>query len=509
LTVLLVLLSALLLSLSFHPLPLHFLAWVGLVPVLFTVDRASPRRAFVIGLAFGSCFALFSLFWIIFLQIPTTVKLIMVFGMVLLFLYHGLYFAVSFAASVRTSLWCLPLFLSGLEMVRGIGEIGFPWLSLGYSQAHYPVMIQQASVYGLYGLSLWLVLLNVAVFKMLRARKRSYAIAAVLIFCAPVVFGAIRMKDEPGGRRLVVGIVQPNIDPNLKFTRELRDQTFNRLLDLSAQCVEQARVQYDAPCDIIIWPESATPIFLKSANVFQKKVFAFVDSVQTPLLSGTPIYDQGRRNIYNGAVLLEPGSVLQQEYRKVHLVPFGEHIPYDRYIPLFRKVDLGEGDYDPGFDYTVFRLKNSTFSCLICFESIFPEISRRFVREGANFLINITNDGWFGRISGSQQHNDMAILRTVENGVPLVRCANTGISMVADGHGRILGACGLFEENTLVRVIYADHAKTVYNAVGDAVPVGSLIIATALLLARVLAPFKKNGRPAGCDRASVIPKSIC
>ncbi|HEX7320537.1 MAG TPA: apolipoprotein N-acyltransferase [bacterium] len=501
-TVFLVLLSALLLSLSFHPLPLHFLAWVGLVPVLFVIDRATPRRAFAIGLAFGSCFALFSLFWIIFLQIPATVKLIMIFGVVLLFLYHGLFFAVSFAASVQTSLWCLPLFISGLELVKGIGEIGFPWLSLGYSQTHYPLVIQQASVYGLYGLSLWLVLLNVAVYKLLRARKWQYAIAAILIFCAPVVYGAFRMKSQAGGHRLVVGIVQPNIDPNLKFTRELRDQTFNRLLDLSARCVEYARVQYRAPCDIIIWPESATPIFLKSANVFQKKVFAFVDSVQTPLLSGTPIYDQNHKNIYNGAVLMEPGSVLRQEYRKVHLVPFGEHIPYDRYVPLFRKVDLGEGDYDPGSDFTVFRLKNAAFSCLICFESIFPELSRRFVREGAHFLVNITNDGWFGRISGSQQHNDMAILRAVENGVPLVRCANTGISMVTDEYGRILGTCGLFKEDILVREIYPDHSKTVYNTVGDLLPVGSLIIATALLLASIVAPFKKNGPPARSDRVS-------
>jgi apolipoprotein N-acyltransferase len=342
----------------------------------------------------------------------------------------------------------------------------------------------------------------VATYKLLRVRKLPYAIAAALIFCVPVVFGAIRMKGEPGGHRIVVGIVQPNIDPNLKFTRELRDQTFSRLLELSARCVESAQVQYNAPCDIIIWPESATPIFLKSANVFQKKVFAFIDSVQTPLLSGTPIYDQVHKNIYNGAVLLEPGSVLRQEYRKVHLVPFGEHIPYDRYVPLFRKVDLGEGDYDPGFDYTVFRLKNAAFSCLICFESIFPELSRRFVREGAGFLVNITNDGWFGRISGSQQHNDMAILRAVENAVPLVRCANTGVSMVADEHGRVLGTCGLFEEDILVRVIYLDHAKTIYNAIGDLVPVGSLIIATALLLAGMLAPFKKNGQSTRRDRAS-------
>ena len=483
-------------------MPLHFLAWVGLVPVLFVIDRVSPRRAFVIGLMFGSCFALFSLFWLIFLQIPTTVKLVMIFGLVLLFLYYGLYFAVSFAASVRTSLWCLPLFISGLELVKGIGEIGFPWLSLGYSQVHYALLIQQASVYGLYGLSLWLVLLNMAIYKLLRARKLPYAIAAVLIFCAPLVFGAIRMKSQPDGHRVVVGIVQPDIDPNLKFTRELRDKTFSRLLDLSARCVEYARVRYSAPCDIIIWPESATPIFLKSANVFQKKIFAFVDSVQTPLLSGTPIYDQDHKNIYNGAVLLEPGSVLRQEYRKVHLVPFGEHIPYDRYIPLFRKIDLGEGDYDPGFDYTVFRLKNAAFSCLVCFESIFPELSRRFVREGAGFLVNITNDGWFGRISGSQQHNDMAILRAVENGVPLVRCANTGISMVTDEYGRILGTCGLFKEDILVREIYVDHARTVYNTVGDLVPIGSLIVATALLLASIAAPFKKKDQPPPDDRVS-------
>jgi len=479
------LLSASLLALSFHPLGLHFLAWFSLVPVLFVIDKAKPSRAFTTGLIFGAIFALLSLFWIVFLQIPINVKILMIFGLLLLFLYLGLYFGVSFLITSHIGIWFLPLAVCGLEFVRGIGEIGFPWLSLGYSQARYPVMIQQASIYGIYGLSGWLVLLNVALYKALKIKKWRNVILTLLIFIMPVIYGTLRIKAAKG-TSIVVGIIQPNIDPNLKFTRSMRKETFKQLMHFSGACIELARDVYNDSCDLIIWPESATPIFLKLANEYQLSVLEFVDSNKTAVLTGTPIYDSKIKQIYNGAVLMEPGYKVTQEYRKLHLVPFGEHIPFDRYIPLFQKIDLGEGDYSPGIDFTVFNIKNLKFSCLICFESIFPELSREFVKRDAQLLVNITNDGWFGKISGPQQHNDMAILRAVENGVPLARSANTGISMVVDKYGRILESRGLFEEGIIVHRIFIENGKTIYRVVGDIAPVISLMVVTILLLLRVI-----------------------
>lgn len=475
----LILISALLCSLSFHPLNLHFFAWFGLLPLLFTIEKAKLSKVFLNGILFGFFFSLFSLFWIIFLQIETSVKLLMLLGMVVMFFYIGLYYGTGFLITRLIGIWYLPFILAGLEFLKGLGEIGFPWLSFGYSQARYPIIIQQASIYGVYGISFWLYLINVTLFNFLRNKNFKNLLFVLLFFFLPLGYGFIRIKDIPAGfKKITVGIVQPNIDPNLKFNAALRDETFNRLIYLSERCKEEAK----DTLNLVVWPETATPVFLKTPGIYQNMVLELARRISAPVLTGTPIYNKKSQEIYNGAVLIKPEEGITQEYKKIHLVPFGEHIPFDRYIPLFKKIDLGEGDYTPGNEYTVFATDDLKFSCLICFESIFPEISRTFVKHGALLLLNITNDGWFGRISGPQQHNDMAILRTVENGVPLVRSANTGISMVVDPYGRILKETNLFEEGIIVCTIELNRINTLYRILGDWLPMFVLLFTPVLLL---------------------------
>lgn len=477
----LVILSSLLLSLAFHPIGIYFLAWFSLVPLLFIIENAKPSLAFKTGIIFGFLFSLFSLFWLVFLQIESNIKTLMVFGLVVLFLYIGLYFGVSFLIANKIGVWFLPFIISGLEFVRGSGELGFPWLSLGYSQARYPVIIQQASIYGIYGLSFWLVLLNVTLYKMIKDKRVKNLILTILIIFLPIIFGILRTKPN-AQKYATIGIIQPNIDPNLKFSRAIREETFNRLILLSLRCIENSLDQYAMPCDLIIWPETAIPIFLKASGEYQERVFEFSNKTSAPIFSGTPLYNYKTHEIYNGAVLIEPGNRIVQEYKKLHLVPFGEHIPFDRHVPLFRKIDLGEGDYTSGTEYTIFSTNTFTFSCLICFESIFSELSRAFVYRGAELLVNITNDGWFGKISGSQQHNDMAILRTVENGVPMARCANNGISMIVDAYGRILKETPLFVEDFIMYRVPMNNIKTIYRVLGDILPILSLILIPVLLI---------------------------
>ncbi|MCX7995311.1 MAG: apolipoprotein N-acyltransferase [candidate division WOR-3 bacterium] len=461
----LVILSALLLSLSFHPLGLNFLAWFGLLPLLYVIHNSSLSKSFFLGWAFGFLFSLFSLFWIVFLQIDVNIKILMLVGMVLMFLYLGLYAASGILFSKVIGLWFLPFIWAGLEYLKGIGELGFPWLSLGYSQARYPLIIQQASIYGIYGISLWLVLLNVALFYLFLKRRLENIISTILIFILPQVFGYLRLRTAPEvNKEITLGVVQPNIDPNLKFTAQMRDETFRRLLRLSEMCQERSP---DKKLSLIVWPETATPIVIKTPGAYQDSVTGLADRMNVPILTGTPIYDRKKHEIYNGAVLIEPYHKITQEYKKLHLVPFGEHIPFDKYIPILKKIDFGEGDYSAGDEYTVFSTGELKFSCLICFESIFPEISREFVRRKAELLVNITNDGWFGKISGPQQHNDMAILRAVENGVPLVRSANTGISMVVDQYGRIKKETGLFTEDIITCSLPCFTIKTFYIFIGD------------------------------------------
>jgi len=272
----------------------------------------------------------------------------------------------------------------------------------------------------------------------------------------------------------------------------MREITFKRLIQLSEKCNEVSLERYGCSPHIIVWPETATPIFLTLPGTYQDRVYALADRIKSPIFTGTPIYDHEDREIYNGAVLIIPGSGIVAEYRKTHLVPFGEHIPFDQYLTVLKKIDVGGGDYTPGNSFTVFDIEHLTFSCLICFESIFPELSRKFVASGAGLLINITNDGWFGKISGPQQHNDMAILRTVENGVPLVRCANTGISMVVDKYGRILLESRLFTQTFILRQLSISPDKTLFLYIGNALPILCLLIATLLFIMRVYKDWRKD-----------------
>ncbi|UCG31362.1 MAG: apolipoprotein N-acyltransferase [candidate division WOR-3 bacterium] len=471
--------SALLLSLSFHPLQLHFLAWFGLVPLLYAIEGSRPSQSFRTGILFGFLFSMFTLFWIVFLQIEANIKMLMVGGLFILFLYIGFYFGISALVARKVGFWSLPLIITGLEYVRSIGELGFPWLTFGYSQARYPLFIQQAAIYGVYGISLWLMYLNVAVYSALKKKTLRHLLLVILIFFLPVVYGISRPQRSQE-RIARVGIVQPNIDPNLKFSRELRYKTFERLMNLSVQCMRTSLDEFGDSLDLIVWPETATPVFLKSPGKYQDLVRHLVDRLGTPIFTGTAIYESQSRDIFNGAVLIEPNRGINQDYRKIHLVPFGEHIPFDHHIPILRKVDFGEGDYTPGTIPTVFEIPEFKFSCLICFESIFPGLSRQAVNDGAEILTNITNDGWFGKISGAQQHNNMAILRSVENGVVLLRSANTGISMIVDQYGRVMTEKSLFVQETIVGAIYIDPVDTLYRKIGDLLPILCLLLTTIL-----------------------------
>lgn len=473
--------SALCIAVAFHPIKLYFLAWIGYVPLFFAIERSKPGQAFVIGIAHGFLVALISLFWLVFLQIEINIKLLMIAGLILLFLYYGVYTGVTLLFVKKVGIWIFPFVLCGLEFIRGSGEIGFPWLALGYSQARYPIILQQASVYGVYGMSFWLALLNTLLYRALRTKRFFIWCSALIIFALPIVYGLCTLKI-PQGLPVHVGIVQPNIDPNLKFTRAMRDETFERLIRLSETCARDFKEHNNTALDLIIWPETATPVFLMFPGDLQQRVLDLSHRLDVPIFTGTPIYEQKTKDIYNGAVLILPDQGIVQEYRKIHLVPFGEHIPYDQYVLAFRKIDVGGGDYRPGNVYTVFRLQKIAFSCMICFESIFPELGYRFANRGAQMLVNITNDGWFGKISGPHQHNDMFILRAVEGRVPLARSSNTGISMIVDRYGRILKETPLFEETYITGTVYSEPHTTLFQIIGNWMPIIALFISTIALM---------------------------
>jgi apolipoprotein N-acyltransferase len=194
------------------------------------------------------------------------------------------------------------------------------------------------------------------------------------------------------------------------------------------------------------------------------------DSLRTEIFTGTPLFDERRNSWHNGAVLIRPGEEpVKQRYYKIRLVPFSEKIPYADELPIIRKI-LGTadmGDWARGHDYTVFHWSGGTLSTLICFEAIFPDLTREFTRRGSQLLAVVTNDGWFGRMVGAQQHAELAVLRTVENGVPMIRSANNGISLIVDPYGRILKQTPLFVQTILAGPVPQPLAPTIYRRYGD------------------------------------------
>ncbi|MFQ5692846.1 MAG: apolipoprotein N-acyltransferase, partial [Nitrospinota bacterium] len=352
-----------------------------------------------------------------------------------------------------------PFLWTALELLRTHLLTGLPWASLGYSQSAALPVIQVADLTGVYGVSFLIVLVNAALWGALRARIPGLArgggrtalwelgVAAALV-AAALLYGRARLetfRPPPGGGSLKVALIQGNISQDLKWSEENLQKSLDTYLRLT---LESAR---EKP-DLIVWPETAAPFFFFRDKDLQAIILDVAAAGGAPILVGAPSVEgrAGRYRLRNGAFLVTPEKRVDDRYDKMHLVPYGEYVPLQRWFPFIRKMVTGIGDFIPGKRRTVFRLAKAPFSVLICYEVIFPDEVRRFVREGARFLVNITNDAWFGRSAAPYQHMAMAALRAVENRVPLVRAANTGITGVVDATGRIREATDLFVQTRVI-----------------------------------------------------------
>lgn len=444
------------------------------------------KGAFWSGFFFGFCYSLFLLFWLLFLVVPPVIKAWLVFGYVLLAAFIGFYFAAFSLMTKWLGLFWAPFILVALEYVRSIGDIGFPWGVLGYTQTSYLPAIQLASIFGVWGVSFWIVVVNILAYQSLRALvSRTSWLRPVLCLLGTVLivlgYGTARIGHNSNDR-IRVAVVQPNIDPNAKSTREMKQKMFDILR-------EDARRVKDLGVDVMILPETALPVNLERERVYYEQVRQVSDTHRLRILSGSLLYGYDRAGgleVYNGAILFVPDSGIVQKYRKMHLVPFSEKIPYSRQLPFLRSADFGGGDFTHGQDHVVFRVGDKRGAVLICFESIFGDLTRSFAKKGCDFLINITNDGWFGNTPGPYQHAEMAVVRAVENRMPLVRCANTGISFVVDQFGRVSNKTPIFERALVVADVPMGAGRSIYMKLGDFLPrlsigiVGLLLLITAI-----------------------------
>jgi apolipoprotein N-acyltransferase len=295
---------------------------------------------------------------------------------------------------------------------------------------------------------------------------------------ACLFYGHTRLQEfrDPAGPRLSTLLVQPNIPQDLKWDPAYLDATMQRLFLLST-------AQAPGETDLIIWPESATPFFFQDEPAYHAQVARTLKHSNAWLLFGSPSHTQSnsRTFYHNSAFLLRPDGSGAGRYDKMHLVPWGEYVPLQRLFPFINRLVSGIGDFSSGTGIKLLPAGDTKLAPLICYEIIFPNLARQFVKMGGHCIVNITNDAWFGQTCAPYQLLSMAVLRAVENKRFLVRAANTGISAAIAPTGEIVAQTELFTETALQATIIALDQLTLYCRMGD-VFAGLCLLATAALL---------------------------
>ena len=471
-------LAGILLGVAFLPGPFPFLAWFAFVPLLDALQNAlrgevRMRALFTIGWTFGLAFFLLGMHWIgllsdVAMTHPWLKYPAWLLAAGYLAIFPGLMCMLcgALVRHARASLAvAFPLALVVLEEVRGSGELGFPWFQPGYTQAGYVPLLQMVSLGGVMLLTLWVALLNVLLWRALAGRQRGVALAgAVLALLLPWVWGHRALAAAPRGKGVPVALIQANVAGEMKWSGLHQREILQTFLRLS----EEATRAEPRP-ELIIWPETATGSWLARQPEQLVPLTAFVATNRVPVFAGYADYDppaseKSRR--YNAAGLFTaegPG----ERYAKRHLVPFGERMPFQGVLPFLGGLEFGQAEWTPGKRAVLFPSAAGPFGCLVCFESIFPDLSRRDVRAGARWLVNVTNDEWFGNSAALRQHAVMAAVRAAENHVPVARCANTGLTVLYDASGRIVASLPVFAPGMLKVEVPPPGRPTPFTRFGD------------------------------------------
>ena len=488
--------SGLMYALSIPRTDMGGLAWICLLPcfvALYAQDgcRAPalwrwPPRTVGLGLAFGLASGTGRVYWIAETLTAygnlTWVEAVLTNAALILYLslYPVCFFVIVGArffprfdspqfAWLSACLWVL------LEWAQSWIITGFPWELLGYSQYRNLPLLQTASVTGIYGLSFALVVVNASLSQALTLRRRPLPCLGPpgFLLALMMTLGYIRMQelaatalDGPGIR---VGIVQGNVPQGEKWTAG-RLQSTDKYVDLTRQLLLE---ESSPPFDLIIFPETSLPFALNHPTYAsqRQKMVSLVRGIRVPLLVGS-LERTAENDLRNRALLFDIEGEVIAHYDKVHLVPFGEYLPMPWLFQYMEGLTAESGAFTHGRGFDALPLprvegESLPFGVFICYESVFPEITRALVRKGAQFIVNTTNDAWFGDTAAPFQHLSMAVVRAVETGRPLLRAANTGISAVVRPTGEILQTTPLFETATLAATIVPRSETTPYVQYGD------------------------------------------
>jgi apolipoprotein N-acyltransferase len=488
--ILLAILTGLLVSISF-PVYLFgwkmpncgWVIWIALIPLFIAIRGGSSKRVYLLTLLSSAIWYLSSFFWVVHAMyvhggMSLGLGILVLILMVLLessIISLAPYIAVKIKRGWRGELiiW-IPVAWVAMAFVRGHFPFGgFQWSSLAMSQWEYLPFIQIADLLGVYGLIFLIVWVNYFLSDLIpfkRYRRRYIvpkAIVTAFLVMLTIAYGIWRIADidrlTEGIEGIKVGMIQGNISQKDKWDKG----SATRNLDVYRRATAKLAL---APVDLIVWPEAAMPWYLKAD---MKRMEPYKIGIPKEMQGTLPytflgaVTNDADDNYYNSAVLFNAQGDVLNIYNKYHMVPFGEYIPYKDIFSFVNSIVMPAGSFTPGKGNDPISLGNFSFVPLICYEDIFPEISRRSVQNGANFLLNITNNAWFGKTSAPYQQLALSVFRAVENRRYLLRSTNTGISAIVSPTGKILLQSGLFVKATMVVNIGIMYLMSTYTKLGD------------------------------------------
>jgi apolipoprotein N-acyltransferase len=497
----LALLSGALLALSFPKFGHPAFAWIALAPLLVAVAHRpqTRRRAFALGLTTGVVYFCGTLYWLV--ETMTTFgglnTALAAFAAGVLIAYLALYpalFAMIQARLVRTmgtrALLLSPAVWVASEMGRTYVLDGFPWELLGYSQTTVLPVAQIASVVGVYGLSALVALVSAAAaYAALERSNRRWRVAAVVaaVLIGTAAWGTARIARgtlRSSGVAVRVAVLQGNIPQDQKWDPAMRGPIMQRYIDMTREAIGRN-------AQFILWPESATPLPYERDLAGGDTIRRLAREGNVTLLIGSdqiePVKpaEPGKAAVeryFNAAYLVQPTGETAAIYRKIHLVPFGEYVPFSRLLYFVGPLVEAVSDFTPGTEAVLLPVRGHIASTAICYEVIYSSLMRAFVTRGSELLTTITNDAWYGWSSAAYQHWQQASLRSIEQGRYLARAANTGISGFVDPYGRVLQQSNMFQSAVMAEDVRFITERTIYSYVGDVVGWASVAITAAALL---------------------------
>jgi apolipoprotein N-acyltransferase len=493
-------------ALSFPKFYLIFLGWISLIPLLYIILKKTPKQSFLLGLAAGFSYYAILIYWIPFVPahygglsigISLLIYIILVLFLALFWAFFCLLWTKIYQSFPRLAFLLTPFLWISFEYIITYFLTGFPWGLLGSSQYSNIYFIQLASITGVYGLSFVLVLFQSMFLYSMKYREKAPFFIGLALVLLIHLGGFLSIEKSPDTEKsFTAAVIQGNVSSNMYWqstsTREIWNY-FSRHLELSHKA-------YVKGSRLIVWPEFSVPICFSCSEdiqlAFKGKLYQFVQGTRSTLLLGTNEKAGTHRNIqyYNTAICLSP-DLSMSLYYKMHLVPFGEYTPYKKIFFFLEKMTTAIGDISPGTQYSLHQFENTKFGSPICYEIIFPDLVRKFVKKGASFLVTITNDGWYEKSAAPYQHFSIAVLRAVENRRYLLRAATTGISGIIDPFGRIVSKSELMTQTYLTGNITPSQKLTFYTKFGDVLPRASLTLAVIFLILALVKIKDERKRP--------------